>query len=51
MTVLDAFREVAEESAPLRWEPVDTEPVVRWLANRPRIADSAAGYIPVLEAT
>ncbi len=48
--VLDALREVTEEAAPLRWEPVDTEPVVRWLADRPRMADRAAGYIPVLEA-
>ena len=47
--VLDALREVTEEAAPLRWEPVDTEPVVRWLADRPRMADRDAGYIPVLE--
>jgi hypothetical protein len=49
VAVLDALREVAEEAAPLRWEPVDPEPVVRWLTDRPGLAGRAAGYIPVLE--
>jgi hypothetical protein len=49
VAVLDALREVAEEAAPLRWEPVDPEPIVRWLTDRPSLADRAAGYIPVLE--
>jgi hypothetical protein len=49
VAVLDALREVAEEAAPLSWEPVDPEPVVRWLTDRPSLADRAAGYIPVLE--
>lgn len=50
VAVLGALRKVAEESTPLRWEPVDTEPVVRWRADRPSLADGTAGYVPVLEA-
>jgi Domain of unknown function (DUF4062) len=50
VAVLDALREVAEEAAPLRWEPAVPEPVVRWLTDRPSLAGRAAVYIPVLEA-
>jgi hypothetical protein len=49
VAVLDSLREVADQGAPLRWEPTDTVPAVRWRTDRPVLADRTQGYIPVLE--
>lgn len=49
VAVLGALREVAATGSPLRWEPLEAEPAVRWRADRPALADSVAAYIPVLE--
>jgi len=49
VVVLQALREVAAEAAPLRWEPVDAEPAVRWRADRSTLKDRSEAYIPVLE--
>jgi hypothetical protein len=49
VVVLQALREVAAEAAPLRWEPVDAEPAVRWRADRSILKDRSEAYIPVLE--
>jgi hypothetical protein len=49
VVVLGALRDVAAEAAPLRWEPIDTEPTVRWRPDRPVFEDRSASYVPVLE--
>jgi hypothetical protein len=49
IAVLDSLREVAQRETPLRWEPVDTMPAVRWRSDRPALAGSAIGDVPVLE--
>lgn len=50
IAVLDSLREVARQETPLRWEPTDTMPTVRWRSDRPALAGSAIGDAPVLEA-
>jgi hypothetical protein len=50
VAVLDALRNVAADTAPLRWEPVTSEPVIGWRADRQALIDRSAMYIPVLEA-
>ena len=50
VAVLEALRDVAADAAPLQWQPVTGEPVVRWRASRPMLTDSSAIYVPVLEA-
>jgi hypothetical protein len=50
VVVLDALRNVAADAAPLRWEPVISEPVIRWRADRQALIDRSASYVPVLEA-